>query len=49
MVGAISSLENAEFFGIYTHYGATYHCCGANEIKNCAGEAWSKLVDLAER
>ena len=49
MVEKISSLDNAEFFGIYTHYGASYQCHSAEEIKNVASVAWGKLIDLASR
>ena len=49
MVEKISSLTNAKFSGIYTHYGASYQCRGADEIKNVASVAWGKLIDLAKR
>lgn len=49
MVAKISSLTNAEFSGIYTHYGAAYHCHGPEEIKNASSVAWKQLVDLADR
>jgi hypothetical protein len=49
MVKKISSLTNAEFSGIYTHYGASYHCHGPEKIKNSSSAAWGKLIDLANR
>ena len=49
MVEKILSLPNAEFSGIYTHYGASYHCHGAEEIKNSSAAAWGRLIDLANR
>ena len=49
MVEKILSLSNAEFSGIYTHYGASYHCHGAEEIKNSSAAAWGRLIDLANR
>ena len=49
MVEKIFSLSNAEFSGIYTHYGASYHCHGAEEIKNSSAAAWGRLIDLANR
>jgi hypothetical protein len=49
MVEKISSLSNAEFSGIYTHYGATYQCHGVEEIRNLSAKAWGNLMDLANR
>ncbi|XP_028409039.1 uncharacterized protein LOC114531621 isoform X2 [Dendronephthya gigantea] len=49
MVEKISSLTNAEFSGIYTHYGASYQCRGADEIKSVSSVAWGKLIDFAKR
>lgn len=49
MAQQLSVLKNAQFAGIYTHSGASYHCKGAEEIKEHCATAWGKMVELANR
>ena len=49
MAQQLSMLNNAQFAGIYTHSGASYHCKGAEEIKEHCTTAWGKMDQLALR